>query len=239
MGRPDQGFKMDTKNMIINPFRRKAIKITGNILFILVIITTGLMILSKFNFGNLKVLTVKSGSMNPAIFVGSVTFVLPAEDYNEGDIITFRTQGEKELVTHRIMEVDNSMDQPYYRTKGDANNIADSYRVPKNGVAGRALFSVPFLGYVIEFMKTPVGLIFLVVVPGTIITYEEIRKIKKEWLKLREKRKNKTENKTESVKINLTPVVKPSVNYNKGKIRAAISRYQKNYRMKKNWTALP
>lgn len=155
MGRPDQGFKMDIKNIKTNSLRRKIIKISGSILFTLVIVVAGLMILSKFSFGNLRVLTVKSGSMSPAIFTGSVAFVLSASDYKVGDIITFRSQGEKELVTHHIIEVDNSADQPYYLTKGDANNVTDSYKVPKNGVAGKAFFSIPLLGYAIEFVKTP------------------------------------------------------------------------------------
>lgn len=182
---------MDIKNIKINLPWKKIFKIFGNILFVLVIIVAVLMILSKFSIGGLRVLTVKSGSMSPTIFTGSVAFVSPVKDYKIGDIITFRAQGEKELFTHRIAEVDQSTDQTYYRTKGDANDASDSYKVPQNGVVGKVFFSIPLLGYVIEFAKTPVGLILLIVIPATVIIYEEIRKIKNEWKKVKWEKEKK------------------------------------------------
>ena len=150
--------------------------------------------------GNFKVLTVLSGSMEPAIKTGSVVFVKPAHstgsgqaDYKIGDIITFGDQeGSEALTTHRIVEIEIEDGKTLYTVKGDANNAADTRKVPSENVVGKTLFSIPFLGYLLNFAKQPIGFILLIWVPAIIIIWEEIEKIRKEL-----KRKPKIEPKTE------------------------------------------
>jgi hypothetical protein len=76
-----------------------------------------------------------------------------------------------------------------YRTKGDANEEADQKVIPKTKVVGSVFLGVPKIGYAVESAKTPQGFILLVVVPATIIVYEELRSIGRElrklWAKLR------------------------------------------------------
>jgi len=209
---------MDVKNIKINLPWKRLFKISGNALFIFVFVIALLMILSKFNVGGLRVLTVRSGSMSPAIFTGSVTFVSPAKTYNVNDIITFRAQGKKELVTHRIVEADKSTDKNFYWTKGDANDAPDSYKVPQIGIIGKVRFSLPLLGYMVDFAKTIPGLMLLIIIPATIIIYDEIRKIKKEMAKLKLE-KNK--------KDNFTSFPFKENNSKKGKIWAILKKHRK------------
>jgi len=42
---------------------------------------------------------------------------------------------------------------------------------------GKVLFSVPFVGYAVDFAKKPMGFALIIVVPAAIIIYDEIKKI--------------------------------------------------------------
>lgn len=47
------------------------------------------------------------------------------------------------------------------------------------------------MGYVFGYVKTPIGLIFIIVIPATIIIYEELRKIRHETKQIIKRRKEK------------------------------------------------
>lgn len=47
-------------------------------------------------------------------------------------------------------------------TQGDANNTADLDAVSVNAVVGRVVCSIPYIGYVLAFLKSPLGMIILV-----------------------------------------------------------------------------
>ncbi|KKQ69669.1 MAG: Signal peptidase I [Candidatus Shapirobacteria bacterium GW2011_GWE2_38_30] len=69
--------------------------------------------------GNYRIYSVVSGSMEPALHVGSIVFVRPLSDYQIGDIVTFKTPKDpKNTVTHRLTAKDTSKDQIIYSTKG-------------------------------------------------------------------------------------------------------------------------
>lgn len=80
-----------------------------------------------------------SGSMEPGIGTGSVVYAkpVPAEDLEVGDIITFVPPPEydiKDPITHRIYEITvpdsgEQKGQRVFRTKGDANNSPDAWRM--------------------------------------------------------------------------------------------------------------
>jgi signal peptidase I len=138
--------------------------------------------------GNFKVLTVVSGSMEPAIKTGSVVIVKPAFDYKVGDVITFGPYTKtKAPTTHRIYSVKTVDGEPVYITKGDANNSPDAREVKKRDVLGKVLFSVPYVGYAVDFAKKPAGFALLILVPAAIIIGDEVKKIIKE---LRKKKVN-------------------------------------------------
>ena len=146
------------------------------------------LIFSIFPFpGNFKVMTVLSGSMEPAIKTGSVVIVKPEKNYKIGDIITFYSEGRLPI-THRIYDAKIIKGEVYYITKGDANKTPDDRKISKKGIIGKVLFSVPYLGFLIEFTKKPVGFLFLIIVPAMIIICEEIRNIITEMKRLKGKK---------------------------------------------------
>ena len=160
----------------------KKIKLFKGIYYIVLVVVVLLAILfvgSVFPIpGNYKIMTVLSGSMEPTIKMGSVVIMKPSEDYKIGDIITFqKTARAKNPITHRIVEMEVIEGNPVYITKGDANEDPDSGRVYKNQIIGKVLFSIPFLGYAVDFVRKPIGFILVIVVPGAIIILDELRKI--------------------------------------------------------------
>ena len=130
--------------------------------------------------GNFKTMIVLGGSMEPAIKMGSIVIVKPAEDYKIGDIITFQRRGEAEMTTHRIMDIRVEGGRPVYTTQGDANETPDMREVRQNEVVGKSLFSLPYLGYAVDFAKKPIGFAIIVIVPAAVIVGDEIKKIIRE-----------------------------------------------------------
>lgn len=128
---------------------------------------------------NSNAFIVQSGSMEPVIKTGSLVFTYPQDYYAPGDIVTFEVEGKKETVTHRInfKTYEGSFVSPTYITSGDANEDLDTWRVKDGDIKGKVVFSAPYAGYLANFAKTPQGFIMLVIVPATIIIYEEIKNV--------------------------------------------------------------
>jgi signal peptidase len=140
--------------------------------------------------GNYSVYTVLSGSMEPAIHTGSIVIVKPQTDYAVGDVVTVASKGEYP-VTHRIVDMREEDGVITFTTKGDANEDADGDERAKNDVIGRAVVSVPWIGYPIAWAQKPMGFMLMIVVPGTLIVYHEILNIITEIKKKLAARKTK------------------------------------------------
>jgi len=136
---------------------------------------------------------VRSGSMAPTIKAGDLIFSKKQDTYSVGDIITYIPRIESknvESITHRIIDIKDSN----FITKGDANPSEDSESVTVKQVKGRYVFRAPFFGYIVSFAKTTPGVIFLIIIPGTIIIYGEVQNIINE-IKKRKKTRGKKEKK--------------------------------------------
>jgi len=113
---------------------------------------------------------VLSGSMEPALPVGSVVITRSQPTYSPGDIVTFRA-GDS-VVTHRLIEVGERL-----VTKGDANEEPDRLSATPGDVLGRTVLSIPYFGYFVSFVKTPKGFVAMVVIPASLVVYEELKTI--------------------------------------------------------------
>lgn len=109
----------------------------------------------------LQAFAVLSGSMEPTYPVGSLIYV-KSVDYTQlrsGDVITFML-GEDTVATHRIVEVvpdEKDASVIRYRTKGDANDAVDGSLAHYRNVIGTPVFSIPYLGYVANYIQNPPG----------------------------------------------------------------------------------
>jgi len=106
----------------------------------------------------LKTYAVISGSMEPALKVGCLAYVKPAEpsEIKKGDIITFLMEGSSMVATHRVVDI-NTAEQTF-TTKGDANENKDA-PIGFDRLIGKTLFGIPYLGYPSMFMKTKKGIV--------------------------------------------------------------------------------
>ncbi len=168
---------------MINKFFKAAYYILISVILALALI----FIVSIFPIpGNIETKTVLSGSMEPAIKLGSVIVIKQSDKYEIGDIITFGKDTKIDIpTTHRIVEMREVGGVTMYKTKGDSNGDPDAKEVSEHEIIGKTLFSIPYLGYLIDFAKRPFGFALIVIIPAAIIIIDEIIKIYKEILKIR------------------------------------------------------
>ncbi|MBP6884145.1 MAG: signal peptidase I [Candidatus Pacebacteria bacterium] len=167
----------------------KLFKILKTVISIAVVLVGLFLIISLFPVkGNYQIKVVLSGSMEPEIKTGSIVVIKPAKQYNIGDVVIFGKDTRTEIpTTHRLVSsraVDGVM---LYTTKGDANNAPDNTEIKLADIHGKVLFSIPYAGYVLDFIKKPLGLVLIIVIPAIFIVYDEIRKIMREISRLRSK----------------------------------------------------
>lgn len=119
------------------------------------------------NLMGISLYAVKTGSMEPALPVGSLMFVQPQDgaDFQEGDVVTFRGQlhannPSTTVITHRVMSNDTAASQLI--TKGDANAVEDFRPVPYASIIGKEVFSVPALGAIGTGLSTWGGKVSLI-----------------------------------------------------------------------------
>lgn len=173
---------------------RKAVKIFSDVIFVAGIIIAGSFSVAHFTGRQpFKLYVVSSGSMEPSIKTGSVIAVVPKAVYQVGDIISFKTSdNSKSTTTHRIVGIGGG----FFKVAGDANDDPDPNLVPNSAVVGSVRLSVPYVGYLSGFAKTPKGFILLVIIPATIIIYEELKGLGVEIKKLLQKFHPKTDDST-------------------------------------------
>lgn len=99
------------------------------------------------------------GNRKGSIPAKSIIFLVKAREYRVDDVIMFQGSG-KTPVTHRIIGID----EDGFITQGDANNAPDQDRVKDSQIYGKVFFKIPYIGYLIAWMKTPLGSMALVVV---------------------------------------------------------------------------
>jgi len=166
----------------------KPLKTVSYILVGILVVFLLLLIFPVFP-GNYKILIIYSGSMEPAIKMGSLVLVKSADEYKIGEVITFKNPANpKKLTTHRIIDFKVTNNQLTYITKGDANRAPDEREIFQPEIIGKVLFSIPYLGYALNFIKQPLVLALIIIIPATIIIYDEMKKIQREVQKRGEKK---------------------------------------------------
>lgn len=106
---------------------------------------------------------VKSGSMAPALPVGTAAVVRPqpVESITRGDVITFADDDAGgRLVTHRVVEVQQATNGLRFVTKGDANEDPDPGFVPAEKVRGVLWYQVPWVGTARDLVTSTAGLLY-------------------------------------------------------------------------------
>lgn len=171
---------------------KKILKIIQNIITVVIIIIGLFLIVTLFPIkNNYQVKVVLSGSMEPTIHTGSVVIIKPSSQYKIRDIVIFGKDTKTEIpTTHRIVSSRAVGGVMLFTTKGDANEDTDATEIRPSDIHGKVLFSVPFMGYVISFVRKPLGIIVVIFIPALVIIYDEIKKIREEVKRIKNEKNN-------------------------------------------------
>ncbi len=153
--------------------------------------------ISKQDFNGLfgyKAYNIVTSSMEPNINIGDIIItknVKDQDDLNVEDVISFKQNGE--VVTHRIIGIEEVNGEKRFITKGDNNNIPDLEKITFSQIEGKKIITIPYLGKIVEFLENRV--IFLIIILIILILYlYRLNKVEKSELR-REKRRNIKPNK--------------------------------------------
>ena len=128
-------------------FLKKILCLVVNAVLFIIVAISLLLTLPK-GFG-INPYVVMSGSMEPYMKTGGIVFTdTNKRDPNSGDVITFKFD-DGSLTSHRVTDIKNGK----YVTKGDANDYTDAGAIDKNQIVGTVIFTLPFIGYALEFAK--------------------------------------------------------------------------------------
>lgn len=131
--------------------------------------------LPHFDLFETRVFIDNSNSMWPSIKTGSVIFAKKTNTYKKGDVITFKS--DPVSTTHRIFKIINRDGKDFFITKGDQNDALDSYLVSQENIYGKVIYTIPYIGYLLLFLKTKQGLFSFIFLPTLIILLVEVKKI--------------------------------------------------------------
>lgn len=163
--------------------KNKAVKIIGNILyvlsFILVVLILLVVLIQRFSgnniaLGGIRVFFVASGSMLPEYEVGDILISMETdpEDINVGDDVTYLgNEGDikGKVVTHEVIERRQNENGEYiFVTKGTANTIADP-EITEDQVYGKVVYRAVLLSAICKILQNIYGFYFLIIVPLAII----------------------------------------------------------------------
>jgi signal peptidase I len=118
-------------------------------------------------------LAVSTSGMQPEIQLGSLAVVSPVkvEDLSVGDVIVYRKPQEPDfIVIQRLLNVDT--DQPNLlnlQVRGDSQPVAEQVSVASGVRLGRVVYSIPFLGRLVDFVNQFTGKLLLFGVPGVLL----------------------------------------------------------------------
>lgn len=151
--------------------------IIKSILIVLVVIC-GLFFFSLSNqLGGWRGFVVSSASMDPTLTTGSLvlTKAIQPMQLKSGDIITFISPTkDRQFITHRISKLVQKEKPISFKTKGDNNNNEDNWILAGGGVVGKVMVTVPYLGYLLSFSQTKLGIILFILLPALWILYDEL-----------------------------------------------------------------
>lgn len=106
--------------------------------------------------GHASFIVVRGDSMLPTYVNGDLVIVRESDNYRIGDVVAYRVPefdlGAGTVILHRI--VDDRGDGGFV-LKGDNNDDLDTWQPGKDDTVGRAAMSVPRLGRVLAFMRSP------------------------------------------------------------------------------------
>jgi signal peptidase I len=150
---------------------RRGLKLVFSVACVAVCALVILVILLPAALG-LQRYVITGGSMTGSIGRGSVVYarLVPVSSLRPGDVITFVPPQLTAPVTHRIVDISMKDGQRVFRTKGDANPVADPWKITfPRPVLSRYAFHVPHVGYLLALLSIRSVRMVLIGLPAAVI----------------------------------------------------------------------
>jgi signal peptidase len=132
-------------------------------------------------FGGWKALDVLTGSMQPALSPGDLVIIhhVPLREIQVGDIVTYTNPANaRQTITHRVVGRSIKDGVQMITAKGDANSGPDA-PFPGGRIVGRVALTVPALGQAVGWIKHPLAVALIVVIPGLVVIASEVRTLRR------------------------------------------------------------
>ena len=171
----------------------KALKIIGNIihyiLLALVILILAVVILQRVSknnasIGGIRIFNIVTESMFPEYQIGDVLIskkIEPSKIKVGDDLVYLGTeQGfAGRVVTHRVVDIEESDGKYRFHTKGLANEVEDPV-VQENQIYGIVIYKTYILSFITKIINNIYGFYFLIFIPLTILIIVKFVKIRNE-----------------------------------------------------------
>ena len=166
----------------------KALKLIGNILYVLVFIIVILMLIvvilqrvsdNSISLSGYRLFTVATGSMEPKYKVGDILISkeINPNDIQVGDDIVYRGKEGSfngKVVTHQVVSIRDEEGNKKIITKGIANTEEDP-EIDSTQVYGKVIYKVQTLSFISQIIKNIYVFYFIIFVPIAIIIFRQIR----------------------------------------------------------------
>ena len=172
----------------------KALKIIGNILYVILFLIIVLMLVvvvlqrtsnNSIALGGFRLFNVATGSMVPKYEVGDVLIAkeIKPEELKVGDDVVY--QGKEgnfqgKIVTHQIIAIEKNNENYEITTKGIANDIEDP-QIDQTQIYGKIVYKVQTLSMLGKMMKNIYVFYFIVFVPIVVIVFKQIYNLVKSY----------------------------------------------------------
>jgi signal peptidase len=124
---------------------------------------------------SLRLYSVQSGSMAPALKTGDLAVSVKPKVITAGDIVSYQSGSDpRKIISHRVI---NTLPQKgYVITQGDSLPLSDP-PVPYSSILGKTVFAVPAAGRLFDLIHKPLGLISLVYLPSLVLAAYELNRL--------------------------------------------------------------
>lgn len=143
------------------------------ILISIVCLSLGGLVLWKAE--GLRLYSVQTDSMVPALQPGDLAISVKPARLQSGDIISYRSSNNSsQIISHRLIKT--FLRKGYVIAKGDNLNYPDP-AVPYSSITGKTIKVIPKMGYAINTLRSPAGLIGLVYLPALALAAYELSRL--------------------------------------------------------------
>ncbi len=172
------------ENKYIKFFSKLAeLLLTIIILLYLTLIVTQRLTGNKSIFG-IRVFTVSTGSMEPIYNINDVIMVndIDKKKLKVGDDIAYIAKFGKmnnKIISHRIIEIDNTGDKTYIKTKG-INNTGIDPTISEDQILGKITRKLVIISAINKILRNQLGFFLLIVCPLVLVVFLEFAETKLE-----------------------------------------------------------